>query len=296
MKQVKTLPTLPKRKRNSHKGDYGRILIVGGSCGMIGAPALAAKSALRAGAGLVTIATPETVQLTIAQLAPCATSIPIDQTNGTINSSGVNKLIRITIQEKKFDVVAIGPGLGNAKGIPEFIFTLIEEGIPTVIDADGINLLAKTNWTEKLHTNCIITPHPGELARLLKTTTNEIQNHRLQSAQKAANLMKKGKNDTPICVLKGHKTIVTDGIKYYINTTGNPGLATGGSGDVLTGIIAGLLGQGLTPFQSACLGVYIHGLAGDLAAKTLTETSLIASDLIDYLPLAFKKFSQKSRR
>lgn len=300
MKKITKIPKLPKRRRDSHKGDYGRVLIIAGSYGMSGAAYLATKAALRSGAGLVSLAAPRSIIPMVVSQLPCATYIGLDEKEGKISYKAISDLARLIIQEKKFDSIAIGPGLSNAEGIEDLIYELINAAVPTVIDADGLNILARTNWQGRLYQNCIITPHPGELARLLKLTTQDIQKDRLSSALRAVKLMKgEDSSSDAICVLKGYRSIVTDGNGYYINTTGNPGMATGGSGDVLTGIIASLLAQGLKQglkfFDVAILSVYIHGLAGDLAAKKLTEYSLIASDIIDYLPPAIKTLGKTDK-
>jgi len=286
------IPKLPPRPHDAHKGNFGRILIVGGSTGMIGAPALAANGALRAGAGLVTIATPATIQPTVASLAWCATSIalPYERETGCISPQAIPDLLNAIIAEKRFDVVALGPGLGRAVAVNELTKELVRAEVPMVIDADGLNILSEINWYGMLLGRCVITPHPGELARLMGRSTNQIQSDRHQAAHDAVELMTGGKPDCrAVCVLKGAGTIVTDGKQVYVNETGNPGMASGGSGDVLTGMIAALVGQGLSCFDAAVLGVYLHGLAGDLAAEQLGQTSLIAEDLLRYLPAAFKQ-------
>ncbi len=300
METVSAIPLLKTRSDNSHKGNFGRVLVVGGSRGMIGAPSLAANAALRSGAGLVTMALPECIQLTVGSLAPCATSVPLKDNGVCISSAGVNELVDIVVRQKLFDVVAVGPGLGEVEAIVDFIFDCLSENIPIVIDADGLNMLAQNDWKGRLIGRCVITPHPGELARLMHCTSEQIQESRKQYAVDCAISMmraeRKSNNDlsaqgSSVCVLKGHKTIVTDGERIYVNETGNPGMATGGSGDVLTGIISALIGQGYSCFDASVIGVYVHGLAGDVSADKLGQISLTASDLIDFLPEAFVKAS-----
>lgn len=301
------IPLLKTRAKDSHKGEFGRVLIVGGSKGMIGAPALAGMAALRSGAGLVTIASPECIQLSVAGLVPCATSIGLKDNGVNISSAGVSELTDKAVGERLFDVIAVGPGLGRVEAIVDFIEMCLSEGIPVVVDADGLNMLAESDWQGRLGGRCIITPHPGELARLMHCTSSQIQADRKGYAMECALCMgrkgegKEGKESykdggNSVCVLKGYRTIVTDGQKVYVNETGNPGMATGGSGDVLTGVISALLGQGYSCFDSAVLGVYVHGLAGDLACDKLGEISLTARDLVDFLPEAFIKTRALSDR
>ncbi|MFA5865109.1 MAG: NAD(P)H-hydrate dehydratase [Phycisphaerae bacterium] len=286
-----SIPKLPARRRDANKGDFGRILIVGGSRDMPGAISLAANSALRSGAGLVTVAIPDSIQQTVVSLAPCATSMPLPRDeHGLISQIALPDLIDVTIRQKKFDVIAVGPGLGRAQPMVTFINEINRAGIPIVIDADALNLLSEIDWHSLLDGPCVITPHPGELSRLLKTSISQIQSDRQNFAVRTAKLMK---GNSSVCLLKGEQTVVTDGEQIYINQTGNPGMATGGAGDVLTGVIAALMGQKLSPFDAAVLGAYVHGLAGDLAAKELGEISLTASDLLRFLPSAFKT-NQKS--
>jgi ADP-dependent NAD(P)H-hydrate dehydratase len=290
MERVVEIPKLPMRRPESNKGDFGRVLIVGGSRNMPGAPALAALAALRSGAGLVTVAVPRSIQQTVVSLVPCATSIALaEDEDGLISEQAAHDLSKLILEQKKFDVVAVGPGLGKAP-VGSLIQDLNRNKIPNVIDADGLNILAGTDWHGQLSGPCVITPHPGELARLLGLTVSEIQSNREYQAQHAVSLMRKNSGTkAAVALLKGIGTVVTDGEQIYINTTGNPGMATGGSGDILTGIIAALIGQKLSPFQAAVLGAYIHGRAGDLAAKQLGEISLIASDLVDFLSVAFQQ-------
>jgi NAD(P)H-hydrate epimerase len=293
---ITDIPKLSARLPNAHKGDFGRILVVGGSRGMVGAPALAANSALRSGAGLVTIATPGCVQQTVASLAWCATSIalPYEDGSGCISEKGVDTLRKAIIAEKRFDVVAVGPGLGPAMAVNRLIAELIDAQIPMVIDADALNNLSRINWHGILDGKCVMTPHPGELSRLLDKPIKEIQNARQDLAMEAVRRMTNSAlRREAVCLLKGAGTVVTDAERIYINQTGNPGMATGGSGDVLTGVIAALIGQGLDCFDAAVLGAYVHGLAGDLAAKDLGQISLIAEDIMNHLPKAFNEFQSK---
>jgi ADP-dependent NAD(P)H-hydrate dehydratase len=309
-KHIHHVPTPPARPADAHKGSFGRVLVVGGSVGMAGAPSLAALSALRSGAGLVTIAVPESVQPAVSIICPCATTIPLPETrDGRIDPPAAQRrLKRLGYLDSSPggnppDVLAIGPGVGRGPveyGVHfwQLIDAFRELGVPAVIDADALNIAPQPDrqgskgWQELDHARTIITPHPGELARLLKTTTGQVQADREGHAVRTAQAMRAYSNSKappPVVVLKGAGTVVTDGEFVYINNTGNPGMATGGSGDVLTGMIAALIGQNLTPFDAAIAGVYFHGRAGDIAAKRLGQISLIASDLIDALPEAFQQ-------
>ena len=279
---TKKIPRLPRRKSDSHKGDFGRVLIVGGSRGMVGAPALAASAALRAGAGLVKMALPDCIQLTTAALEPCATSLALPDTPaGTFSLAAIGKIISAA---KDHDVIAIGPGLDQSAALTKLLAAVIAlPNKPVVIDADGLNNLARIKaWPKKVRAKLILTPHPGEAKRLWSGLSKSAWPKDRQAAALALALACR-----QTVVLKGAGTIVTDGSRVYKNTTGNPGLATGGTGDVLTGILAALLGQGMSLFDSAVLGVYVHGRAGDLAAEMVGQVSLTATDLLEVLPDAF---------
>ncbi len=317
LKRIRTVPRLPQRAADSHKGTFGRILVIGGSRGMLGAPALVGRGALRSGAGLVSLAVPASIQLHVATLCPCATSIPLPETRaGMIAPARSRKLL----EERGFlhatpdgtapDALVIGPGIGQAPGdygrrlwelIDAFRMTV---RVPTVIDADALNLTGRSSrknpagWDARPHLRTIITPHPGELARMHGVTTRKIQGDRIHFAVRTATMMSASLQpgqEPPVVVLKGAGTVVTDGRRAYVNKTGNPGMATGGSGDVLAGVIAALLGQKMTSFDAAVCAVHYHGLAGDLAARQLGEVSVIASDLPDYLPAAFQSGSRRNR-
>jgi len=255
---------------------------------MVGAPSLTANAALRSGAGLVTIAIPEGIQQTVAGLAPCATTIPLRQNHaGLIAENGKN--IRNAIRQA--DTIAFGPGLGAGKSATDRQWHELLNSCrtkPMVIDADGLNLISRLKPAafRKLDLSCVMTPHPGEMASLIGRTARQVQANRADAALDC--WQQYGGTENLVVVLKGAGTIVTNGKQIYTNRTGNPGMATGGSGDVLTGIIAALIGQGLSLFDAAALGVYVHGLAGDAAAHTIGEHSLIASDLIHFLPAVFR--------
>ncbi len=284
MEKITQIPPLAPRQLSAHKGDFGRIAIVGGSSGMIGAPALAARAALRSGAGLVRIATPGSIQLTTASLELCATTIALaEDAEGRISQPALAAIMETLVDN---NAAAIGPGMGQSnqlRGIMECIVKSSDK--PLVIDADGLNNLAGLGGI-KLSGNIILTPHPGEAARLWSAYVREsLPAERAETAERLA------RYSGAIVVLKGYGTIVTNGSQTYINQSGNPGMATAGAGDVLTGCIAALAGTSdvrLDPLHAAILGVYVHGLAGDLAAKVLGETSLTASDIVNNLSGAFK--------
>ncbi len=275
------LPRIRKRKKDSHKGDYGRILIVAGSYGMMGAAVLASQAALRSGAGLVTLAVPDSLVNVASSLQLCAVVKGVGDTgDGSLAGAASAQIL-----EMRADALVIGPGLGTHPETTHCVAQLVENvQVPFVLDADGLNAFAEASGRLTLgEAPRVLTPHPGELGRILELSKEDIQSNRKGFAQEAA------RRFWSVCVLKGHRTIITDGDKTTLNRTGNPGMATGGSGDVLSGIVGTLLGQGLSTFDAARLGVHIHGLAGDIAAQRKGETSLIATDLLDCLPDAFKK-------
>ncbi|MFP4434742.1 MAG: NAD(P)H-hydrate dehydratase [Phycisphaerae bacterium] len=291
IRDVSDLPRLENRPADGHKGSFGRVLIVGGSRGMIGAPALAATAALRSGAGLVTMALPECIQKQSAVLQPCATSVPCPCRGDAWDASAAEM---ISHPAGKNDVLAIGPGFDVGDAQQAIIADALGRSGPLVIDADGLNNLAKMDdWPAQRRCPLVLTPHPGELSRLTGANVGEIQASRAETCARWAAEWAQPADAPLVLVLKGAGTVVCDGSRRYTNDTGNPGLATGGTGDVLTGIIAALLGQGLSPFDAACLGVWAHGSAGDLAAETLGEISLIASDLPEYLPQAFAQLVEQ---
>jgi NAD(P)H-hydrate epimerase len=283
------LPHLAPRRADSHKGDCGRGLLVGGSRGMSGAIGLAGVAALRSGAGLVTLAVPRDVQDVVATLEPCYMTHGLVDDDGQIAFLAADEVLKLA---KSATALAIGPGLGRSASLTDFVGRLQHAlDKPTVIDADGLFALAELGDSAMSPGGQrVLTPHPGEFARL----TGE-QPAASQRVEAAAKLAQRDSSGRTVVVLKGHGTVVTDGQRYSVNQTGNPGMATGGAGDVLTGIITGLLCQGMTPFDAARLGAHVHGLAGDLAAEELGQVSLIASDLISFLPDAFQAISTDSK-
>lgn len=278
------LPSLPPRKPDSHKGDYGRVLLIGGSQGMAGAIALSGMAALRSGAGLVKLATANSCQATVASFEPSAMTIGLAaDEHGRISEVALPTIIEAV---KEATVIACGPGLGRSDGLMQVVAWLYQNiSHPLVLDADALTLVAREgSILAKAAGPRILTPHPGEFARLLGRPSFE-PSERENLAREFAREKKL------VLVLKGHHTVISDGTRTAINHTGNPGMATGGTGDVLTGVITAIVGQGLQPYDAARLGVHVHGLAGDLAAAELGQVSLIASDLVTYLPRAWKSLA-----
>ncbi|OGL47256.1 MAG: NAD(P)H-hydrate dehydratase [Candidatus Schekmanbacteria bacterium RBG_16_38_10] len=284
---VSKLPRIEKRRVNTNKGDYGKVLIVAGSLGMAGAAYLACKGAYRSGAGLVYLAIPKGIYDVVGAKLTCTVIHSLDQTvDGSISEKALGKILQIA---NNCDSVAIGPGLSQNANTGKLVTQLIRKlSIPFVLDADGLNLISKyPQILKEAKVPVVITPHQGELSRIMRVPVSQIEKDREGISVRAANTYK------IILVLKGHNTIVTDGKRVYKNPTGNPGMATGGSGDVLTGMIATFLAQGVAPFNAAQLAVYIHGFAGDLAAKNVGEVSMLATDILGYLPTAFKLYQSR---
>jgi NAD(P)H-hydrate epimerase len=283
LEAIDAIPKLPPRDSDGHKGRYGSVLVLAGSRGMAGAAGLCGAAALRSGAGLVRVGTAAEVQPVVASFEPCYMTypLPVDE-EGRIDFGGSRSILARMVEQA--DVVAVGPGLGQSDDIRELIrFLIVETDRPLVIDADGLNVLAgHPELLAGLKRPVILTPHPGEFARLAGKDVGTVQQDRVESAAELASA-----SEGLIVVLKGSGTVVTDGHAYFVNTTGNPGMATGGSGDVLTGVIAALIGQKLTGFEAARLGVFVHGLAGDIARDHHGEVGLIAGDIVDALPDAF---------
>ncbi len=298
MVQVKKLHELTPRKSNTHKGSYGRVLVLAGSPGMTGAAYLSSKAALRSGSGIVTLGIPESLNPVMETKLTCVMTYPLPETKAsTLSNKGRKEILKLC---ETHDVVALGPGLSQQPETRELILWLIKTIDRTmVIDADGINALAdNVDVLHKIKQNVVLTPHPGEMSRLTGLrSAKDVQKDRLNTAsQFVQSIQKKLKGERKlVLVLKGDKTMVADYEKVYVNRTGNPGMATAGAGDVLTGIIVSLIGQGFDVFDASQLGVYIHGLAGDIAARRKGELSMIASDIIDYLPDAFMKYKKERR-
>lgn len=274
------LPRLPVRKPENHKGDFGRVLLIGGSRGMTGAIVLSASAAIRSGAGLVTVGVPDRCLETVAAFNPCYMSVPLpNDENGRLSLDAKRPILDLA---SRANCLAIGPGLSINPGITRIVAELYRSYPgPMVIDADALNALAALPAIPMPAGERILTPHIGEFRRLIREERS-VESCRARATDFAANA-------GAVVVLKGHRTLITNGEALRENSTGNPGMATGGSGDVLTGIISALLGQGMSAMDAATLGVHVHGLAGDLAAGELGQVSLTAEDLVSALPLAFQE-------
>lgn len=264
---------LPKRDENAHKGNFGRILLLCGSRGYTGAAYFAAMGALRTGAGLVYLGVPESIYAIEAVKLNEPVVFPLPEQGGRLSEAAVPEILE---KIPRMDAVLIGPGLGLGQGSFAVLkAVLTHAACPVVVDADGITLLVPhMDILRGREAPTILTPHDGEFTRLF----GPVGEDRMASARAAA-LESRG-----IMLLKGHRTCVTDGIREYRNTTGNPGMAVGGSGDVLAGVLVSLLGQGLEPLEAAACAAWLHGKAGDLCAGELGEYGMLPTDLLDFLP------------
>lgn len=273
---------IPARPQYSHKGRYGHLLVIAGSVGKTGAAVMTARAALRSGSGLVTLAVPSVLKTVFQTNVLEEMILPLPCTMQTLSKEAIPEILSFI--NEKAHCVAFGPGVGINEDIEEILKTIILNcPCPIVIDADGITVLSKIkNILKEASSEIVVTPHPGELSRLINLSVKEIEKNRIDIAQDVARQLR------VIMVLKGVPTVISnpDGLTY-INTTGNPGMATGGSGDVLTGVIASLIGQGVAPFYAATLGVFLHGLSGDIASRQKGLHGLIARDIIESLPQAF---------
>jgi NAD(P)H-hydrate epimerase len=278
------------RSRDSHKGDYGHVLVVGGSRGKTGAAHLAALGALKSGAGLVTVATPAGCQDVVASLAPEYMTEGIREADGGLDPNDVDRLL----DTAAWDVAAIGPGLGRSPSTMEFVRRFLERAsVPVVIDADGLFAVGDDPQVLSGHGGrvIVVTPHPGEMGRLVGRSADEVQMDRLEVAESFAATRR------VYVVLKGHRTLVaTPDRRVFINPTGNPGLATGGTGDVLTGAISAWLAQGREADVACSLGVYLHGIAGDLAKADESEVAMTAGDVAARLGSALRQVTAVTTR
>ncbi len=279
------LPRLKPRSPQSHKGHYGHLLVVGGSRGMAGAVALAGMAALRSGAGLVTLAVPREVQPVVAAIEPAYMVWPLEcDGQGRLTPQATEQLGPLL---ERATAVALGPGLGRSDALNELVRRLyLQVELPLVLDADGLNALAAQGVPEGAPAARVLTPHPGEFARLARVATAEIARDRPGLAWRFACRYRL------TLVLKGHRSVVCDPDHVSENLTGNPGMATGGSGDVLTGVVGALLAQGLPPYPAARLAVFVHGKAGDLAAAELGQVAMTASDLLEFLAPAWQSLAE----
>jgi len=278
------LPRLPRRAADAHKYDFGRVLLVGGSVGMTGAITLSGLAALRSGAGLVQLAVPGICWPIVAGFEPSFMTLPL-ATDGHGEPSAVGQLDLLAAAERATSV-GCGPGLAPTGATSKLVAALYANlECPAVFDAGALASLSEGPLLAERRPKAarVLTPHAGEFRKLLRTD-EKLPRDRLE--QQAVDLAKAA---GIVILLKGHRTLITDGHRSWHNTTGNPGMATGGTGDVLTGIVAALLGQKLEPYDAARLAAWVHGRAGDLAAAEFGETSLIASDLPRFLPQAFRE-------
>ena len=271
------LSILPDRKPDSHKGDYGKILLLCGSRGYTGAAALAAMGALRSGAGLVYLAVPESIYAIEACKLTEAIVLPLPDEGGKVALAALPEIRRLL---PKMDAVLIGCGLGQSEGTRAVLETVLREfSGPVVVDADGINLLAKhMDILRERHAPTILTPHAGEFVRIGGDNKADRVSETLRFAMKYGCIL----------LLKGHETVISDGKETYVNQTGNPGMAVGGSGDVLSGIIVSLLGQGIEPLKAAACGAWLHGKAGDICAEEIGQYGMLPTDLVEVLPRLLK--------
>lgn len=273
---------IPPRPAYSHKGRYGHVFVIAGSVGKTGAGMMTARSALRTGSGLVTIAVPQVLKDVFQSKVLEEMVLPLPCTESTLSIQALPEIINFI--NEKADVVAFGPGIGVNKDTEEILKEVILNcPHPVVIDADGITLLCGIkDFLKNARSEIVLTPHPGELSRLINVSVKDIEKSRINIAQAVA------EEFNVVLVIKGVPTVVANPEgRVYLNTTGNPGMATGGSGDVLTGIIASLIGQRLSPFYASTAGVYIHGFSADIASRKKGFHGLIAGDIIEALPQAF---------
>ena len=272
LNHAEVLALLPDRDENAHKGDFGKILLLCGSEGFTGAAALAAMGALRCGAGLVYLGVPRSIYAIEAVKLTEPIVFPLPDQDGKLSREALPKILSML---PGMDAVLIGPGLGQSEGTRLVIRSVLEEAkCPVVLDADGINGICRhRDILRERHYPTILTPHAGEFARL----GGDIGEDRLAGAESFA------REYGCILLLKGHHTVITDGTESYVNQTGNPGMAVGGSGDVLAGMIAGLLGQGLTPLLAAACGAWLHGAAGDLCAENMGQYAMLPTDMLEVL-------------
>ena len=271
------LNILPDRNPIAHKGDFGKILLLCGSKGYTGAAALAALGALRSGAGLVYLGVPESIYFIESVKLTEPVVFPLPDEGGKLSADALQE---ISAMLPKMDAVLIGPGLGISDGTFQILQYILDEAkCPVVLDADGISLISTHKDLLRGRTSAtILTPHEGEFQRLMGTPCHD---RTLDAMHAAMDL-------NVIMVLKGHETVITDGTVCYINSSGNPGMAVGGCGDVLAGMITSLVGQGIAPLQAAACGAWLHGAAGDICAETIGQYGMLPSDMLEVLPRLLK--------
>lgn len=272
-----------KRRNDSQKGDYGKLLIIAGSAGMSGAAYMAAQAALKSGAGLITVACPECVNTALEAKTTEAMTLPLEEADGHIAASAVSELLPRLL---KVDAVLIGPGLGRSRDVSEVVRAVLRAcRVPVIVDADAINAVAQDKSAlSECACDLIFTPHAAEAARLTGLDISYIEENRIEVSRECSEEL------GAVILLKGHHTIVTsEDLTQYINNTGNPGMASGGSGDVLAGITAALAARGIGCAEAAAAAAYIHGAAGDIAAEKYGEESMSAADILDCLPETISK-------
>jgi ADP-dependent NAD(P)H-hydrate dehydratase len=284
IEEIKRVPPLPPRPDDGHKGTFGRVLIVGGNVDMIGAPTLASTAALRMGSGLVQIAVPRAVLAACLSITPELVGLGLEGKSHTA----------LLEAAAKATALVVGPGLGDDPLARARLLLLTHIEKPMVLDADALNMLSTAKrWPAKFLAKAVLTPHPGEMSRLGRligqTKVPSDDAGRIALAQNAARAFNQ------IVVLKGHRTVVTDGRRVYINTTGDATLAKAGTGDVLSGMIGSLLGQGMDRFDAAVLGVYLHGLSGEIAGARIGQRSALAREIIDSIPQAVAQLKGGAR-
>ena len=277
---------LPKRSNNSQKSDYGKVLIIAGSRGMTGAAYLASEAALKSGAGLITLACPESINAVLENKTTEVMTLPLSDNNGYFSSSASSEIINKT---DSFDAVLIGPGLGRTDDVQEFVKTVIKNcDVPVIVDADALYAVAQEKDVLRDCTcDLIFTPHAMEMSRLTGLDISYIEENRIQVSKEFS------EETGAVLLLKGHHSIVTaPSLTQYINSTGNSGMASGGSGDVLAGIIASFVARGVDTAIASAMGAYIHGMAGDIAKEYYGEESLSANNILECLPEAFCRILQ----
>lgn len=287
----KPIYRLPERLADSHKGNYGKVLVIAGSKGMLGSACLTSMAALRAGAGLVTLAVPNSLQIAASIKLTSVMTYGLSETNqGTISMEAVSDLIDI---QDRFDLFVIGPGLGNHPEAYEAVRQFVQKiDKPIILDADGLNAFEGYGklLQELKDKPLTFTPHLKEFSRLTGLTIADIK----RDTKKAIHSFLKGSHHT--LILKGHPSYVVHKDEFHELAVGNPGMATAGAGDVLTGLVAGLMGCVKNPVQAAYIAVQIHGIAGDLAAREFGEISLISEDILKFIPHAFSKYKNTDKK
>ena len=283
MERINQPPPLPPRAADGNKGTFGRVLVVGGNAGMIGAPALAGRAALTLGSGLVEVAVPGGILTAVLSITPELIGIGLD-------ADGVPD--ELLAAADKADVVAVGPGLGQSAAAGRRLRALLSRATPAVVDADGLNLIAQGDrWPEWFITAGVLTPHPGEMKRLAKLIGRDDvpsdEDGRIELATAAATAF------GVVLVLKGKGTVVTDGRRVYVNPTGDSSLAKAGTGDILTGMLASLMGQGMDRFDAACAATWLHGRAGELAGQRLGRRCVLSEDVIRAVPTAVDEYERR---